>query len=63
MSTIDVHSPLVYIECDVPEGVTLRDWRASRAMPRGSRIGTVLRGLRRTDAQRHAAVAAAAAQA
>ncbi len=25
--------PIVYVECDLPEGMTLDDWRRSRARP------------------------------
>ena len=25
--------PLIYVECDVPEGMRLADWRHSRARP------------------------------
>jgi hypothetical protein len=41
-------SPLVYIECDIPAGMTVRAWRASRrpAAPM-SRMSGVLRRVRR----------------
>jgi hypothetical protein len=29
-----IASPLIYIECDVPEGMTLADWGRRNAIPR-----------------------------
>jgi hypothetical protein len=26
-------TPLIYVECDVPEGMTLDDWRRTRSAP------------------------------
>jgi hypothetical protein len=37
-------SPVLYVECDVPEGMTLSDWRRRRhpAQPRPSRVVAAL---------------------
>ena len=42
-------TPLLYIECDVPEGQTLRDWRRARdaAHPVVTPMSSVLRRVRR----------------
>jgi hypothetical protein len=44
-------SPVVYIECDVPAGMTLTEWRRRRdeeRLARISRMGGMLRRLRRS---------------
>jgi hypothetical protein len=33
----------LYVECDVPDGVTLESWRAAKAAPRRSRLDGLLR--------------------
>ncbi len=51
-----VGTPLVYVECDVPEGVTLREWRREQAdrsagaAPVGPVLGRVRRARRRPAA-------------
>jgi hypothetical protein len=42
-------SPLVYIECDIPAGMTVQAWRASRAAgdERATLMSGVLRRIRR----------------
>jgi hypothetical protein len=41
-------SPLIYVECDIPAGMTVRAWRASRQPAAGvSRMSGVLRRIRR----------------
>jgi|tagenome__1003787_1003787.scaffolds.fasta_scaffold16593323_2 hypothetical protein len=47
-STAGSFSPVVYIECDVPAGMTLTEWRRRRdeeRLTRVSRTGGVLRRL------------------
>jgi hypothetical protein len=59
-------TPLLYIECDVPEGQTLRDWRRAReaAHPVVTPMSSVLRRVRRArrarDQRRDAPVLAPA---
>jgi hypothetical protein len=40
MSGAPTASPLLYIDCDVPDGMTLREWRQRRhpARPQSSRV-------------------------
>jgi hypothetical protein len=41
-------SPLVYIDCDIPAGMTIRDWRVSRQADAAvSPMGGVVRRVRR----------------
>jgi hypothetical protein len=37
MSSSPVIAPLQYIECDVPDGMTLAEWRRRDASPQGPR--------------------------
>ena len=50
-------TPLSYVECDIPAGMTLDDWRRARAHARGATgtpMGSILRRARRTQrARRH----------
>ncbi|MEP6953289.1 MAG: hypothetical protein ABI950_04400 [Solirubrobacteraceae bacterium] len=50
MSAAALTTPMIYIDCDVPEGQTLRDWRRARkaAHPVGTPMSSVLRRVRRT---------------
>ena len=50
--------PHHYVECDVPEGMTLRDYRAAKGTSRAKR-GIVARLRARRAAARRAATAAA----
>ena len=58
MSTADPSlSPLVYIECDIPPGMTMREWRTRRQpIDAGvSPMSSVVRRVRRARrARRHA---------
>ena len=38
MLTTASHAPHVYIQCDIPAGMTLRDWRRSHSEPRRRRF-------------------------
>lgn len=40
-------SPLIYVECDIPEGMTLRSWRASHTAATVTPMSGVLRRVRR----------------
>jgi hypothetical protein len=50
MSSAALTTPMIYIDCDVPEGQTLRDWRRAReaAHPVVTPMSSVLRRVRRT---------------
>ena len=50
MSAAALTTPMIYIDCDVPEGQTLRDWRRAResAHPVVTPMSSVLRRVRRT---------------
>ena len=50
MSAEALTTPMMYIDCDVPEGQTLRDWRRARdaAHPVMTPMSSVLRRVRRS---------------
>ena len=50
MSAAALTTPMIYIDCDVPEGQTLRDWRRAReaAHPLVTPMSSVLRRVRRS---------------
>ena len=43
-------TPMIYVDCDVPEGQSLRDWRRARdaAHPTVTPMSSLLRKVRRT---------------
>ena len=48
-------TPLSYVECDVPAGMTLDDWRRAPSRAHGATVtpmGSVLRRVRRTQRAR-----------
>jgi hypothetical protein len=50
MSAAALSTPMIYVDCDVPAGQTLRDWRRGRdaAHPTVTPMSSVLRKVRRT---------------
>lgn len=50
MSAAALTTPMIYIDCDVPEGQTLRDWRRAResAHPVLTPMSSVIRRVRRS---------------
>ena len=38
MLTTASHVPHLYIQCDVPEGMTLEEWRRARSAPKRRRL-------------------------
>lgn len=50
MSAAALTTPMIYVDCDVPEGQTLSDWRRARdaAHPTITPMSSVLRRVRRT---------------
>ena len=53
--------PHHYVECDVPEGMTLRDYRAAKRAPAREKRGLMARLVRARRARRSAETARATA--